>query len=219
MAANTHLKRFLIRIAVLFVLVGGSTTVIVKLQNIKPNQEQEVISNSSGTDQKGRLQFYEGLGGNFTLHNHHGESASLEDFKGKVVLVNFGYTNCPDICPMVLSRLKQLMKKLDNQVDQVQTLFITIDPERDTAEHLKSYMAHFHPSFIGLTGTLEEIEKTARQYGAAFIRQEVESDLKYLFAHSDYVYLIDKKGNLRAFYRSDATLEQITEDIKTLLAQ
>ncbi len=165
------------------------------------------------------LMIYEGVGGDFTLTSHRGTPASLKDYQGKVVLLFFGYTHCPDICPVSLSYLQQLMGRLGQEVDQVQTLFISVDPERDTPEHLKNYITHFHSSFVGLTGSAKEIAQVAYQYRAAYVRQEVESVAGYFFAHTDYIYLIDKIGRVRALYRAESnTLEQMTEEIQRLIA-
>ena len=172
----------------------------------------------SNSEKETGLEVYEGIGGDFTLTNHHGLEMNLKDYRGKVVLLTFGFTHCPDICPATLSRLKRLMKKLAPQADQVQTLFISIDPERDTPDQLKSYLAHFHPTFVGLTGTLARIVKIAQQYGVMFFKQTTESKAGYFFAHSDYVFLADQEGRLRAFYRTDAPLDEMIDDIQWLLA-
>ncbi len=219
MATEAHWNRFVIRIVTLFVVIGGIATAIFYTQQTEILSQHEMGEvQPSGAKNQARLQFYEGLGGDFTLTNHHGARMNLRDYQGKVILLNFGYTNCPDICPMILSRLKVLMKKLGNPEDRVQTLFITFDPERDTAQHLKNYLAHFDPAFVGLTGTPEEITKVTKQYGAAYVSQQVESKAEYFFAHSDYVYLIDKKGNLRTFYHLEVSLDEMLADIQTLLA-
>ena len=158
------------------------------------------------------------LGGNFTLTNHHGSRVQLKDFQEKVVILNFGYTNCPDICPLVLSRLKNLYQQLGEQASAVQVLFITYDPLRDTPELLKNYLPHFHESFIGLTGTEEEISAILKQYGAVAIKQEVDTAVGYLLAHTDYIYLIDRQGLIRALYRSSDSIDQMKKDVQLVIS-
>lgn len=179
-----------------------------------------VLADWSHANSASKLPILEQQGGDFTLLSHHSDSRqlSLHDFRGKVVLLTFGYTYCPDICPMGLTHLKQVIKQLGVQSDQVQTLFITIDPERDTPEHLKTYLTYFHPSFIGLTGSETDIAKVARQYGNLYMKQEQASGEWYLYAHSDTVYVIDQRGRLRGRYPSTGRLDQMAKDIQILLA-
>ena len=164
-----------------------------------------------------RLRPYEKLGGNFTLTNHHGSRVQLEDFQAKVVLLNFGYAKCPDICPLVLSRLKKLYQQLGKQASEVQILFITFDPQRDTPALLKNYLPHFHESFIGLTGSVEEISTVSKQYGAFAVKQEIDSAVGYLLAHTDFIYLIDRQGLIRALYRSSDSINQMKKDVQLVI--
>jgi len=158
------------------------------------------------------------LGGDFTLVGHHGKKVSLADYRGKVVLLTFGYTHCPDICSVILSQLKQIVNKLEDQADQVQILFITVDPERDKGEHFRDYVTYFNPTFLGLNGTQDEITKVTQQYGGLFIKQEIESQAGYFFAHTDYMYLIDQQGLVREIYRSGVPLDARLDHIHQLLA-
>lgn len=176
-----------------------------------------LIGNLLPTGAKAELDYYSGLGGDFSLINQDNVRMNLKDYRGKVVLLTFGYTHCPDVCSINLSRLKQVVKKLGKQGDQVQILFISFDPERDTPEHLKNYVAYFDPRFVGLTGSVEELIKVTQQYGSAFFKQEVNSAAGYLFAHTDYIFLVDQEGHLRAFYKTDAPLDQMKDDIQSLL--
>jgi protein SCO1/2 len=155
----------------------------------------------------------------FTLTSHHGDNrkVSLQDYRGKVVLLTFGYTHCPDVCPMMLSRLKQLQGRLGNRHQEVQTLFITFDPERDTPARLQTYLALFDATFVGLTGTAKDIGAIARQYLTSFEKLDGTLAAGYLYDHSDYIYLIDREGRLRRRYRSEAPLKIIANDIKHLL--
>ena len=135
-------------------------------------------------------------GGNFTLNSADGP-VSLSDYKGKVVVLYFGYTYCPDICPTSLAlfsnALSQLSKK---QIADIQPIFISVDPERDTLDRLKLYAKYFHQNFIGITGSSEAIKQAADLYGAAYRRVEQESATGYIVDHSAYLYLVDKQGKL-----------------------
>ncbi len=117
---------------------------------------------NSALANESELPIYEKLGGNFTLMGHHGAKVNLQDFQGKIVLIFFGFTHCPDVCPLTLNHLELLMKKLGDDAKEAQTLFISIDPERDNPKRLKEYLAYFHPTFLGLTGSKIEIFKVAK---------------------------------------------------------
>ncbi|MDD5241115.1 MAG: SCO family protein [Sulfuricella sp.] len=135
-------------------------------------------------------------GGDFTLRSTNGPVA-LHDLKGKVVLLYFGYTFCPDICPTSLGFTSQALAALDKtELDKVQMLFVTVDPARDTLEKLKSYTAYFHPGIIGLSGTPEEIAKVAKLYGVDYAKQNTGSAGGYVVDHSAYTYVIAPDGSL-----------------------
>ena len=143
-------------------------------------------------------------GGDFTLRaqtgqlGQHGQLA-LHDLRGKVVLLYFGYTLCPDICPTSLAFTAQGLAQLDaKELEKVQMLFVTVDPKRDTLERLKEYTTFFHPNIIGLTGTPEEIAAVAKLYGASYARQQVESAAGYVVDHSADTYVIAPDGSLYA---------------------
>lgn len=163
------------------------------------------------------LKIYKDYDRNFTLMGHHGSKVSLKDYRGKVVLIFFGYTFCPDVCPTTLADLKQVMKKLGKQADQVQTLFILVDPERDTPERLKEYVTYFYPSFMGLTGTIEELTSVTKQYKTMFMKQKVESASGAFFAHSSSVYLIDKEGRMRGRFKTKWDSEKLIFGIQQLI--
>lgn len=157
------------------------------------------------------------LGGAFTLTDHNGEPFTQQDLKGQVSILFFGYTHCPDICPAVLARVAQVYRSLEEagQAEQVQPVFVTFDPERDTVEHLKQYLPWFKADIIGLTGTLPQIRQVAEQYGVVFIKgKEAEN---YLFTHSDYIYLLDEQARVRKLYPADFSIEEVANDAKSLL--
>ena len=177
-----------------------------------------IIQAHSTSQQSQNLEIYQDIGGNFTLLSSNNQYVSLEDFKGKVVLMFFGFTACPDTCPLTLSKLKQVMARLD-QKKPVQQLFITVDPKRDNPEQLKSFLSTFNLNIIGLTRTEEEILHVAELYGSAYMKNPtINSETSYLMIHTGYVYLIDQQGQVRAIYPQDTEEIRIIEDIRQLLA-
>jgi protein SCO1/2 len=163
----------------------------------------------------------------FNLVDQDGRPISLKRFRDKVVLIEWGYTNCPDVCPVTLSKLNQVMENLGDKAKDVQVLFITVDPERDSAERLKTYVPYFNKSFIGVTGSTEGMKKAARDYGVTVVKhQEVygrsEKDHwdRYLVTHTNTVFLIDRDGTLLLTY-PHYLLEpaSIASDIKKVLRE
>lgn len=154
---------------------------------------------------------------NFTLPNHYGQDASLSDYEGKVVLLYFGYAACPDVCPTTLAELKEATDLLGERARDVQTIMITVDPERDTPEIMAEYLAHFHPSFLGLIGTEEEVAQIATYYGVFYQKQESDSALGYLVDHTATVMLVDQDGYLRLLFPYGTEGAEIAEDIEYIL--
>ncbi|MES9993587.1 MAG: SCO family protein [Candidatus Thiodiazotropha sp.] len=135
-------------------------------------------------------------GGDFTLMSH-GGPVSLSEYQGKVVLLYFGYTWCPDICPTNLAMIAAALSELDAaEALQVQTLFVSVDPDRDTPQRLKEYVEYFHPSLIGVSGSKREIDEIVERYGAAYRIVDKKSDAPYVVDHSADTYIIDKQGQL-----------------------
>lgn len=156
-------------------------------------------------------------GGDFTLRSPSG-FVSLHDFKGKVVLLYFGYTFCPDICPTSLGFTSQALSMLDKaELDKVQVLFVTVDPERDTLDKLKSYTAYFHPNILGLSGTPDEIAKVARSYGASYAKQNTGSAGGYVVDHSAYIYVIAPDGSQFKTLNHGTPPSQVVEAIRAAL--
>ena len=147
------------------------------------------------------------VGGPFTLTDHTGRKVTEKDFLGKYMLVFFGYTYCPDVCPTELQVMSAALDSLGAKADTIQPIFISIDPERDTPEVLKQYVANFHPRLMGLTGSPEEIASVAKAYRVYFSRVENNSGPdNYLMDHSAIIYLMDRQGKfLKHFtYSTDA---------------
>jgi protein SCO1/2 len=136
-------------------------------------------------------------GGDFVLQSKQGEF-SLEDYRDKLVLIYFGYTFCPDICPTNLSHLTQALNELNEaELSRIQPVFISVDPARDSLEHLENYVKYFHERLIGITGDELTIAAIAKQYGAAYRKVTGESEGGYLIDHSSFTYLVDRQGQLR----------------------
>lgn len=156
------------------------------------------------------------LDSSFELKSHEGDIKSVDDFQGFVVALFFGFTHCPDVCPTSMQELKLIKKKLGQQGEDFQVLFITLDPERDNQSLLKQYVPSFDESFIGLTGTNEQIAKIAQQY--KIFHKKVGDGKSYTIDHSSAIYLLDKKGMIRVRYPYGSSVDGIIEDIKYLIS-
>ena len=158
-------------------------------------------------------------GGDFTLHSA-GGPVSLKDLHGKVVVLYFGYTFCPDICPTSLGFTSQALSALEPaELAQVQTLLVTLDPERDTLDKLKSYTAYFHPNIVGLTGTPEEIAAVAKLYDVSYAKQETGSAGGYVVDHSAYTYIIAPDGTLFTTLGHGTPPAKVLEAIRAAMKQ
>ncbi len=163
------------------------------------------------------LERFEKLGGDFTLTSQFGAQTSLSQFRGKVVLLTFGYTSCPDVCPATLAELTRVHRTLGADSPRVQTLFITVDPERDSAARLKDYLASFHPGMIGLTGPVPEISAVALNYGSHFAKPDSHSAAGYLMDHTAFTYLLDQEGVVRHLYHFGDGADLIVKGVRQLL--
>ncbi len=153
----------------------------------------------------------------FTLQVKDG-TIRLSDFRGKVVLLYFGYTFCPDVCPATLGTLAQAIRQLGKKGEQVQVIMVSVDPQRDTPERMAEYVHHFDPSFIGGTSTPQEIAKIASLYGVFYeISTETTASGAYLINHTATVMVIDRNGYLKLVIPFGATAEDIAEDLKHIL--
>ena len=153
----------------------------------------------------------------FQLTDFNGQTRSLSDFKGKVVMLYFGFVQCPDVCPTALTRAAAVMQQLGPQAAELQVIFVTVDPERDTPELLREYMAAFHPSFLALTGSAEATQKTADEFRVHY--KKVPTGSSYTMDHTALSYLIDRQGRIRVVLRHEQTVSDYTADVRTLLAQ
>ena len=153
------------------------------------------------------------------LSDHHGKPMTLADFRGKVVLVFFGYTACPDACPTALARFAGVMKVLAADAERVQVLFVTLDPLRDTPEKLAAYVPWFYPSFLGLYGEPAAIAAAAREFKVFFARSAGSPGMGYLIDHSTAAYAFDPAGRIRLYIKDDASVADIVTDVRRLLAE
>lgn len=161
------------------------------------------------------------LAPNFTLTSSRtGEPVSLRDFRGKIVLIYFGYTSCPDVCPATLSDVAQALNLLGDQADQVELLWITVDPERDTPEIMEDYVLHFHPNFLGLTPrNAEETFAVASQYGIYYEKRDYGSAQGYLMDHTATLTLVDKDSYVRVIYPFGTAPKDLAADLKYITSR
>ena len=156
------------------------------------------------------------FGDGFKLKDPDGNVRTLEDFRGKAVLMFFGFTQCPDVCPTALANAAQIKSLLGEDADKLQVLFITVDPERDTPEVLRQYTQAFDPSFLGLYGNAEETAEVAKAYRVFYAK--VPTGSSYTMEHTALTYVFDQEGTLRIALRYEMTPEQSAEDIRKVLA-
>ena len=157
----------------------------------------------------------EPVGGPFRLVDHAGKARSDADFHGKLVLLYFGFTYCPDVCPTDLASIGVLVEKLGKAGEDLQPLFVTLDPNRDTAERLASYVTFFHPRMIGLTGDEAQIAQAANAYKVYYAK--VPTQHSYTVDHSGYIYLLDRAGRYLGFFPPGTPPDQMAEVIRPLL--
>lgn len=153
----------------------------------------------------------------FHLADHNGKLRSLQDFRGKVVVVFFGFTQCPDVCPTAMQELADVKKMLGPDADRLQGIFITVDPERDQAEMLKAYMGNFDPAFLALRPTPQELPTLAKNFKVYYKKIEGKTPTSYSIDHSAGSYLYDPAGKLRLYARHASGASMMAEDIRTLL--
>ena len=154
----------------------------------------------------------------FRLPDANGQPRSLQDFRGKAVVLFFGYTQCPDVCPTTLAEIAQARTLLGADGDKVQGVFITVDPERDTPEVLRAYMANFGPGFVALRGTAEQTAAVARDFKVHFKKVDGKAPGSYTLDHSAASFVYDAQGRLRLYTRFGTGPQALADDLKLLLA-
>ncbi|MHB1229171.1 MAG: SCO family protein [Halothiobacillus sp.] len=157
----------------------------------------------------------------FNLTDDQGKSVTGKDYRGKVVMLYFGYTFCPDICPQTLTRLAASLMALGNQAEKVKVLFVSVDPNRDTPKVLREYVKYFSPQMLGLTGTQSQLKDVTKRYRVAYSYGKGYPDKKtfYVVNHSASIYMFDPKGDARLLIDQQETSAQITADLKQLITQ
>jgi protein SCO1/2 len=153
----------------------------------------------------------------FRLADAKGAPRTLADFRGKVVVIFFGYTQCPDVCPTTLSDMAEVRKRLGADGDKLQVIFVTLDPERDTSEVLAQYVPAFDPTFVGLRGTGEETAAVAKEFKVFYQRVPGKTETSYTLDHTAGSYVFDREGRVRLFLRHAGGIDPIVADLKQLL--
>ena len=153
----------------------------------------------------------------FSLIDHNGQLRTLKDFAGKVVVVFFGFTQCPDVCPTSMAELAQVKQQLGADGDKLQGIFITVDPERDTAEMLKAYMGNFDPTFLALRPTLEQLPQVAKDFKIYYKKVDGKTPGSYTMDHSAGSYVFDEKGRIRLYNRYGSGADALASDIRLLI--
>lgn len=159
------------------------------------------------------------LATDFTLVDQHNQPFRLSEQRGNVVVMAFGYTYCPDVCPATLAEFKQIRRLLGRQADQVRFVFITVDPERDTPARLGEYMQAFDSSFLGLSGDMAELERAWQGFGVYHEKQFLDSAAGYLVDHTARIYVVDVHGNLRLTFSFGTVTQDMFEDIQYLAGE
>jgi protein SCO1/2 len=159
------------------------------------------------------------FGKELNLTDHNGKPRTLNDFRGKVVVLFFGFTHCPDVCPTTLAELALVARELGPDAARMQVLFVTVDPERDTPELLRRYVPAFNPAFLGLYGDAEATARAAQAFKIVYRKQPLDTSGSYTMDHSAGTYILDQAGRLRLFAQYGAGAPALLHDIRILLAQ
>jgi protein SCO1 len=157
------------------------------------------------------------FGKDFALTDHTGKARTLADFRGKAVVIFFGYTQCPDVCPTLLATLREAMAKLGKDADRVQVLFVTIDPERDTPQLLEQYVPAFDPRFLGLYGDADATARVAREFKVIYRKQPGQTPESYTMDHSAGTFIFDPAGRLRLYVGYGQGADVFAHDLRELL--
>ena len=159
------------------------------------------------------------FGKNWKLADHNGKARTLDDFKGKAVVLFFGYTHCPDVCPTTLSDMAQALNLLGKEADKVQVLFVTVDPARDTQALLAQYVPAFNPGFLGLYGDEAATAQVAKEFHAFYQKQQGKNSQSYNVDHTAGSFVFDPSGKLRLFIKYGASAESMAHDLHALLIE
>lgn len=199
----------------LLVLVVGGGVAVFYVKYLKTLKEKEI------EEKKIRSHGKAALGGPFSLVDHNGERKEHSDFFGQWVLIYFGFTFCPDVCPEELEKITEAIKILEMTpgLPTIQPLFITVDPKRDSPDVIKKYLSEFHPRLLGLTGNKEEIERATKAYRVYYSIGPSDDPMDYLVDHTIIMYLVDPEGNFREYFGQNRTTEEISHSIANHMIQ
>jgi len=190
-----------------FVLRAGAAAVAAAMLAACQKKPSFNSTDVSGSD----------LGTDLSLTDFNGQPRTLQDFKGKVLVVFFGFVQCPDVCPTTLAEFVQVKSSLGKDGDKVQVAFVTVDPERDTPEILRAYVTQFEPSFLGLRGDADATARVAKSFKVFYAKVPGKEPGSYTMDHTAGVYIYDPEGHLRLFARHNAGVDALAGDIRQLL--
>ena len=196
-------QKFLIAIVAVAALTLGAMAAYMTARPVAPNIDGLLWPQSKALAE-------------FSLEDHHRKPFTLDRMTGAWTLLFFGYTHCPDVCPVTLSVLKSAIAQMaaaDTGVAPPQVVFVSVDPARDNLDHLAAYVSHFHPDFLGVTGSDENLMAFARQLGVLFVRNDADASGDYLVDHTAAVFLIDPRGHLVALFQAPHSAATFARDI------
>ncbi|MGM0561432.1 MAG: SCO family protein [Pseudomonadota bacterium] len=203
------LKRALVIFVTGFILLLLGLAAAWYLREPSPAPQDRIESNSSGEAR---------IGGPFELTDQNGEMRRARQFAGEYMLIYFGFTFCPDVCPTALTNMTQALDMLDEEApakaEQVVPIFITVDPERDTVEEMASYAQHFHPDLVALTGTKDQIAAAAKKYRVYYEKVEDASESDYLVDHSSYIYLMGPEGEYLTHFTHQTPADELASGLE-----
>ncbi len=197
---NTRSKRILIGVCV---AVGTLAIFALNVPGMRPTQRPQTVTTGEAK-----------IGGPFVLTDTHGKRVTDDILKGHLSLLYFGFTNCPDICPLALGTMTEALKIAGPVADTVMPVFVSIDPERDTPQAMGEYIANFHPRFVALTGSIDEVKTMTTNWRVYFAKQGGGDEKAYTMAHSDFVYLIGPDGRYLTHFRSEDSSLDMANRIK-----
>lgn len=204
MSVRLHLRRQL--------LITGAALLTLPVLTACSDKLTASTLDLNGSDISGT-----GLGTDLSLPDATGTLRTLDSYKGKVTLVFFGFTQCPDVCPTAMAELAHTLELLGDDAKQVQVIMISVDPERDNPEMLRDYVTAFHPDFIGLSGTPEQLHTTAKSFKAFYAKVAGATPEQYSMDHSSSFYVFDKNGDVRILIGGNAPADEIAQDLRQLL--
>ncbi len=205
--------------------VGGPPLSVGRRRAVGATLLAAVAGLAAGCDRLGRTTFRStditgaDYGRTLALTDHTGQARTLADWKGKVVVLFFGFTQCPDVCPTTLATMADVLKRLGPEGDGVQVLFVTVDPERDTQAVLAPYVTAFDPRFVGLYGNADATSKAAREFRVFYQKVPGSAPGAYTIDHTAASYVLDREGRLRLYVRHQAPPEDIASDLRVLLGK